>query len=182
MRPYLAIIKDSFREALASRVLWILLSLITLKLLLLAPLGIRLNLTTDFTWGDIVEAPRLVASLQRASLIPGPSPGKRIWSLIDEPAREKVLKLRQVEEGDNREFFQGMNALRDALADVMKRRDMYDAEAWEGVSPAKECREYLERPRDSLSKDELARMNRLLVEAAFPAHFRSRSPHSISFT
>ena len=60
MRPYLAIIKDSFREALASRVLWILLSIITLKLVLLAPLTVRVNLTTDFTWGRIAECPRLL--------------------------------------------------------------------------------------------------------------------------
>ena len=41
MRAYLAVIKDSFREALASRVLWILLVLITLLLLSLAPLGVK---------------------------------------------------------------------------------------------------------------------------------------------
>jgi len=180
MRPYFAIIKDSFREALASRVLWVLLSLITLMLVLLAPLGIRLNLTTDFTWGDVAEGPRLVASLRRASLLPAASPGKRIWSLIDEPAREKLLKLRQVEEGENREFFQGMEALRTSLTTLIHRRDLYDEESWEGISPSKECRDYLAQPREKLSKDELARMNRLLVEAAFPAHFRSRSAHSIS--
>ena len=39
MRPYLAIIADSFREALASRVLWILLILITLLLAALVPLS-----------------------------------------------------------------------------------------------------------------------------------------------
>src|SRR5262245_20183587 len=100
MRPYLAIIKDSFREALASRVLWVLLSLIGLKLALLAPAGIRLNLTTDFAWGDIAEGPRLVGTLRRAALLPQPSPGKRVWSLIDEPTREKLVKLQRVEEGE----------------------------------------------------------------------------------
>ena len=182
MRPYLAIIKDSFREALASRVLWILLSLITLQLVLLAPLGIRLNLTTDFMWGDIVEGPRLVASLRKAALSPAPSPGKHIWSLIDEPTRDKLLKLGRAQEGENREFFQGMEALRETLTAAIRRRDFYDAPSWEDVAPGKECRDFLERPRESLSKDELARMNRLLVEAAFPAHFRSRSAHSISVT
>ena len=39
MRPYLAIIKDSFREACATRVLWIVLILILLALLLIAPFG-----------------------------------------------------------------------------------------------------------------------------------------------
>jgi hypothetical protein len=127
MRPYIAIIKDSFREALASRVLWILLALITFKLVALAPLGIRLNLTTDFAWGDIIEAPRLVASLRRAGLAPSPSPGKRLWSLIDEKKREKLLKLREVEEGENREFFQIMEALRTELTSLIRRRDLYDA-------------------------------------------------------
>ena len=41
MRPYLAVLKDSFREALSSRVLWILIILTTLLLLLAAPVGIR---------------------------------------------------------------------------------------------------------------------------------------------
>ena len=39
MRPYLAVIRDSFHEALVSRVLWILLVLSTLVLLGLLPLG-----------------------------------------------------------------------------------------------------------------------------------------------
>lgn len=41
MRAYLAVLKDSFREALASRVLWILIVVTTLVLAILAPLGIR---------------------------------------------------------------------------------------------------------------------------------------------
>src|ERR1700704_4525524 len=39
MRSYLAVLKDSFREALASRVLWILMIVITLILIAAAPLG-----------------------------------------------------------------------------------------------------------------------------------------------
>ena len=41
MRPYLAIIFDSLREALASRVLWVLVVGISLVLISLAPLGYR---------------------------------------------------------------------------------------------------------------------------------------------
>ena len=37
MRPYLAILKDSFREALASRILWVVIILTTVVLLLAAP-------------------------------------------------------------------------------------------------------------------------------------------------
>ncbi|MSR57274.1 MAG: ABC transporter permease [Planctomycetaceae bacterium] len=41
MRAYFAVLKDSFREALASRVLWILLIVTTVVLLLAAPMGLR---------------------------------------------------------------------------------------------------------------------------------------------
>ena len=40
IRPYVAIVRDSFHEAFVSRVLWIVLVLITLVLLALAPLGV----------------------------------------------------------------------------------------------------------------------------------------------
>ena len=75
-----------------------------------------------------------------------------------------------------------MEALRTGLTDLIHRRDFYDAESWKSVSLGKEARDYLARDRASLSEDELARMNRLAVEGAFSAHFRRRSPHSISLT
>ena len=39
MFKYLAVIMDSFREAFASRLMWVVLVLITLLLLVIAPLG-----------------------------------------------------------------------------------------------------------------------------------------------
>ncbi len=39
MRPYLTIVRDSFHEALSSRVLWMILIVITIVLLFIAPLG-----------------------------------------------------------------------------------------------------------------------------------------------
>src|SRR5262245_49990632 len=102
MRPYLAIIKDSFREAIASRVLWILMSRIALQLLLLAPAGIRLNLTTDFAWGDIGGGPELAAKLRRAGMAAEPSPGKRIWTLLGEETQRKLVQLEWAEEGEGR--------------------------------------------------------------------------------
>jgi hypothetical protein len=185
MRPYLAIIKDSFREALASKVLWVLLSLITLLHLLTLPLGIALNLTTDVGWGDLVEGPQLVTKLRSGELSLTASPGQRIWSLIDEGAHEKLIKLARVdrgERGENRDFMQGMETLRAELNRLIHRRDLYDEAAWKGITLPGEARDLVARPRHELSEQELARMNRLLIESAFPAHFRNRSPHAVSLT
>ena len=65
MKPYLVIIADSFREALASRVLWILLILITLVLVALIPLGFRAEQTTEFRQGDFLDARGLVKAVHR---------------------------------------------------------------------------------------------------------------------
>ena len=70
MRPYLAIIKDSFREATASRVLWVLLGVITIILLLIAPLGVRAKLTTGFSGGDIRDPQQFVAKLRAQAVLP----------------------------------------------------------------------------------------------------------------
>src|SRR5689334_15564635 len=103
MRPYLAIIKDSFREALASRVLWIMTGLIAVMLLALAPIGYKVNLTGEINWGEIADAPQLVHRIRRDADSSDPSPGKRIWSLLDDETRKKLEQIdasRSDDDGD----------------------------------------------------------------------------------
>jgi hypothetical protein len=188
MRPYLAIIKDSFREALASRVLWVFSGLITLVLLALAPIGYRLNLRGELTWGEITDGPQLVERMRREFVADLASPGRRIWSLLDDEARGKIEKLEGLDDLDNdkpgagREYGRGMEALRKGLNTLIVRRDFYREEDWTGVPLPREASEYLARPRDSLSSTELARLNRLLIESPFQSCFAWRSPESVSVT
>src|SRR5215213_8902584 len=188
MRPYLAIIKDSFREALASRVLWVFTGLIVLVLLALAPMGYKENLTGAFAWGDIVEAPQLMERLRGEADAEQPSPGKRIWSLLDEGTKSSLEKLERIkpdkdrEPGEGRDIFRGAETLRKGLNKLIEHADLYVEEAWEEISLPQEAKDFLERPRDSLSKEELSRLNRLLIETPFHAHFAWRSSQSMSFT
>lgn len=174
MRPYIAIIKDSFREAVASRVLWLVLAMIVLLLALVAPLGYRINLTGEFSWGDIQEWPQLVEKLRLAAEADVPSPGKRIWEQIDEPTRTKLIQMRRIKEGDEGDYFQGSEVLRKALNELVKSRDLYHEPDWQGVSLPKEARDLLGRPRSELTGEQFARLNRLLIESFSRAHFRSR--------
>src|SRR5262249_36656343 len=103
MRPYIAIIKDSFREALASRVLWIMTGLIAVLLLALAPIGYNVNLTGEINWGEIADAPQLVTRLHRDADSSEPSPGKRIWSLLDDETRKKLTDLEKSQTDDDSE-------------------------------------------------------------------------------
>lgn len=188
MRPYLAIIKDSFREALASRVLWVFTGVIALVLLALAPLGYQLNLTGPFAWGDIVDVPQLAGRLREEGEREAPSPGKRIWSLLDDGTRKALDGLAKIQDEERRrerqgnQIFRGVEALRKNLNKLIARDDFYDAESWSEMPLPKEAKDFLARGADKLSKVELQRMNRLLIEAAFPAHFAWRSKDSISIT
>ena len=65
MRPYLAILKDSFREAIASRVLLVLLIVTTLALLAIVPISLTEKHRSQFQMGDFPNPPALVAAIMR---------------------------------------------------------------------------------------------------------------------
>src|SRR5262249_17129093 len=55
---------------------------------------------------------------------------------------------------------------------VLQERDLADAEAIQGLALPAEAQELLQRPRAELSEPEVERLNRLLLEAAFPQAIR----------
>ena len=90
MRPYLAIITDSFREALASRMLWILFILTTLLLAAISPLSMIETRATEFQRSEIQDWPAFLAGLASQGTADKATPGKRIWELLDDEIREKI--------------------------------------------------------------------------------------------
>lgn len=180
MRPYIAVIKDSFREAMSSWVLWIVLALITLFLLALAPLGYRLSLTGKFGFGDIVDGPGLAADI----LDQGEkrdSPGGRILAELDEQQQRRLRNFEKQAGEPNGEYFTGLRQLIDGLNRLVENDEFYQPPAWQDVRLAKETTELLSR-EDSLSDAEVKRLNRLLIEDAFPGRIRPRSRESVLFT
>ena len=95
MRPYLAIIRDSFHEALVSRVLWILLVLTTLLLLALAPLGFIEEAGSHLSDDDILSRGKLVERIVAQGKSAEPSPGRRIWELLDDGAKQQFARYAQ---------------------------------------------------------------------------------------
>ena len=67
MRPYLSVIKDAFREAFVSRVLWIALILLALVLLFMFPLSYSFRTTTELSRSSIVDAAEVIESLKSAN-------------------------------------------------------------------------------------------------------------------
>lgn len=175
MRPYLAIIKDSFREALASRVLWVLLVVTTLVLLAIAPVSVNEVAGTRLRPGEVLDARVLSKKIQEEYREPKPSPGKQIWALLSDDLKEQLAQP----DGDDapgdwpdRAYIE----LSGELNRMLDKPELYDRAAWAGKTLDAEAERLLAHGADRLAREELARLNRLLLEAAYPeeiAHSRS---------
>lgn len=108
MRPYLAIIKDSFRAALASRVLYVLLGIITLLLMLIAPFHYREVLDWQVKINEHVQNPEsFVKRLVDRKVNPDYPEITRIWDSFSEKLQTDLLataeKIKNKDEGVSEE-------------------------------------------------------------------------------
>jgi len=167
MRAYLAVVKDSFREAFASRVLWILLALITLLLAALAPFSLAQEAAAQFERHEFQNGPAFLRELAGEGADAAPSPRQRIRQLLSEDLRRR---LRELSPDDVPAQAAVLGSVRSELNDLLDRRDLYDAEAWKTTRLNDEAQELLKRGAANLSTDELRRFNRLLIDGAFRDH------------
>ena len=181
MRPYLAIIKDSFREALASRVLWILLLLITVMFLGFAPLGWHRELTSRIGRDDLSRfeelARRLVTHQDKPETFEG-----HIASMLSPGINSELKSIVNAAGEDRRKERRLERDLSIELNELLNRQDFYDEQSWSGIELNEEAQELLAQELDQLTQEQLRRFNRLALKAAFPRHIKQRPNRSISFT
>ncbi|HEV3341585.1 MAG TPA: ABC transporter permease, partial [Pirellulales bacterium] len=179
MRAYVADLKDSFREALASRVLWVLLVLSTIVLALIAPFGIAERTGIAFAPHDVTDAKGLIEKIKRQSTDPGPSPGKQIWALLNDDYK---VELAPESDQSGRARWPGAIYLRlpGELNDVISSRKLYDEAAWTGINLSQEARDLVGEGVDRLDEEDLARLNRLLLEAAYPNEIAASREKSVA--
>ena len=181
MRPYYAVVKDAFREAIRSPVLWILLALVTLMLLLLAPLGTKLEATTQLSQFEVANWEALAKRMHEQSRSLESSPSKRIWSLLDEPLQKRLAELKPPTGEDFNEHQKTLTDFRKNLNRLLERRDLYDEAAWRKVELGQEGIE-LRDQLSTLSSEKLGRFNRLLIDRAFSDLVNESPANSILLT
>lgn len=169
MRPYLAIVKDSFREAFHSRVLWIVLIIITLFLVAVSPLTYRQTLTTGLRDNDI-KWNAFMAELQKASSAGGARNVGRFYSLLSEKSQKVVGEYKPLPDppklNDISQHTEWTKTVLSDLQEILKRDDLYESTSFSSASLRMEGKELLQREKE-LSRDERLRLNRLLLEASF---------------
>jgi ABC-type transport system involved in multi-copper enzyme maturation permease subunit len=178
MRPYLAIIRDSFHAAFASRILWIVLIAIVVLLLALAPVGFQETYTVDFSRGDIQSTSRLTGELAKGLKSDKATAAGRIAENLPEELQTQIIAaVEQEERAPSREaYVSAFNEL------ISQEGDWHEDELWKGTLRLRELRELDELDGDSMSDRQRQRRDRLRIEAAIPGAFVARPERSIKLT
>ncbi|WP_417732371.1 ABC transporter permease subunit [Rosistilla oblonga] len=174
MKPYIAVVTDAFREALASRVLWIVSLGVFVFLAVLAPLGLRDEVTTQFKRFDVTSSQRLKSLLENSARSTRDTAASQVVNALDpdlqtrlrDAGKPNVKRLR------THEVLDGLNNLLD-------EQDWYDAELWKSTTRLSELRELDQADAESLNEVQQRRRNRLRLEAALPGAFHPRSGDSV---
>lgn len=172
MRPYFTILRDSFHEALASRVLWMILVVITMLLLVIAPLGVRGLSGPQLDVSEVFDPPALAKALLESEKATGPSVGKHLLAMLPAASRARIEKIsgETAHLGAAATTAPGSDAdwLAQQLNPLLERPDFYDADAWKKVRLRSEARKTRAAGLDQLGGEDRVRFNRLAFEAAFP--------------
>lgn len=180
MRPYFAVLYDSFHEALVSRVLWVVLALISFFLLCLAPLGYRTQTASTFLPNEF-KTPREFARLLADPPSNAPSAVRRIAAAVPDDQRERLRSVVSEREG-RRDFFRAGSILADALNATLPSPTLYDTDAFRDVRRPRELDDLLPVPASQLAPAKLARRNRLLIEGALGEQLRPRPDEVVQLT
>ncbi len=176
MRGYFAIIADAFREALASRVLWLALGLVAIVLLALAPLGYRSVLTTSFSEDDIFSRMQLLKLL--ADEKAGNAGTRRIASALTPTQRDRAGAAHRGSDQPP-----GRSEIASWLSDLLDRpQDWYDASTWERLRSSREQKDLEAIPQADREPEEQRRLARLWIESALPGAVAARSNRSVRLT
>lgn len=168
MRPYLAVLKDAFREAFASFLLWLALILVAITLGLLACFSLTDTLASDLAMRDVRNPQQLLQRLTEAGTAEKTSPAGRLWQSIPEKERTRIQELATDSASRPGRAAALQQMLLRELNALLPRKDLFDAEVWQPDSLPDEAQRYLKRGVAVLSQDELKRLNRLLIDAALP--------------
>jgi len=165
MRPYWTIIKDSFAEALASRVLWIVFVVLTLILLAVAPLSITEQRASQISPFDI-DLPKFISELNQSAQEEEDSPGKRVWEVTDGDFQQRIKKFAD-QEDRGKLSFREREKLLDGLNTILTQRELYREAAWQNTRLSRATKELLDRDPQKLSTQDIRVVNRLLMLDGF---------------
>ncbi|MEY3175260.1 MAG: hypothetical protein RLZZ436_3174 [Planctomycetota bacterium] len=169
MRAVLAILKDAFREAWASRVLWMALAAILLVLLALSPMGLDSVTSTRLRPYELVDTESFLRQLRdNASAETGPA--HHLWTLLTPDQQTQVVNWLRADSPQGRPARRIQSSVVDLVNSLIGLEkfyvpDAWNSPAWQSAELPAELREVSPAESDS-SVRETSNLKRLA--AAFP--------------
>jgi ABC-type transport system involved in multi-copper enzyme maturation permease subunit len=194
MRPYLAIIKDSFREAWRSWALWVVLVLITLFLIALAPVGASREAVVGVGPLELLErdGQRFLLEIGLAGESDEATPAKAIFDRLDPKTQKRVLDVvKKIVTAADEESERGpvppsdagvAFEVREELDEMLREPGFYEQEDWRRVNLRSEAFELKAQGLENLDEARIARFNRVALESAFPDLFFRTPPRGYVFS
>lgn len=130
MRAVLAILRDSFAEAAASRVLWLALGGILLVLLALAPMGLTSVASTTLRPYELADVEAFLKSLQRGS-VEKSGPLQHLYQLLSVQQQERLTEWLTAKPEPGRAARRMQSQVLELVNGLLPRPDFYKPESWE---------------------------------------------------
>src|SRR5579864_5442011 len=128
MKPYLAVLRSCFREALASRILWLLTGLITLVLFVgLAPFTLREESAARLQRNEFRNGPEFLKFLAAQEKVHEPTAARRIWLRLPESLKHR---LQSVSAENVNEQVEVLWTVRGELNGMLNNDDLYNPAGW----------------------------------------------------
>ncbi len=167
MKPYFAILIDSFWEAVGNRVLWVLLFGWALVLAGLAPFGYVTERSFKLSSSDIDNFEKIKERLLDGAKGRG---SESVQAVASKMSSEFLEKLKPVADsgGDNRGRRVRSSDMAKELNAVMDAKDLYSGESFPSAEKRPKLKPFIEQGVDKLSAFEREELNRELLQLAFP--------------
>lgn len=124
----------------------------------------RVEGSSLFSVDDIIDWPALCSQLNSVRDTDQPGPNRRIWSLLSQETQSDI----EAASRGNRLKEEQKSTIVNALNEILSRRDFYQKQDVPNIPISTEAEKLLDLRRKDLSPKEIQRLNRLLVEAAYP--------------
>jgi hypothetical protein len=149
IRPYAAILLDSFRETLASRVLWLLMLVIVLILGLLACASVVEVSSWQFARTDFTYPATLVREMYDAREDAEQSAARRVWDRLDERTRDRFKRTVEREAAANGPGVQErlQEQLAESFNQLLEDRELYSETSWPAKTISERARELVRQGR-----------------------------------
>ena len=173
MKPYLAILIDSFWEAVTSKVLWALLIGWSILLAGLAPFGYVVESSYEIPRGDVRNRLGLAQKLAKGLTNQGTPTQKRISERLGADLKKQLEAANGKNDRDERLQRISTREIVPELNKLLKDRELYDPEAFPTAAAREQLKPIVELKVDQRSDDDVALLNRALLQIAYSADLAS---------